>query len=367
MHVLMTADTVGGVWSYTTELVSGLLRRGHRVTLISFGKLPCTQQIKWMEQLGAIDYRPTPYALEWMQDSQEDIRASMKYVSEVIAESKPDLLHFNQYAYGAIETSLPKIVVAHSDVVSWWVAVHNQEPPDSPWMAWYRETVEKGLEGADTVVAPSRWMLDAVRQYYSFGTRGEVIYNGRDPSLFDPNAEKENRVVSVGRVWDQAKQVSLLAEKPQAVPVCIVGSARHPDDLIGGTASVPAAQNLQLLGQQSEAQVRSVLASAGIYAATACYEPFGLAAVEAALSRCALIANDIPVFHELWGDAAFYFRTNDAQSLSDVIATLSNDSCLRQQYGNRAYELAIQRFSIEHALDRYEQLYGALVPQEAAA
>ena len=40
MHVLITADTVGGVWTYTRELACGLLHRGHRVTLVSFGRIP---------------------------------------------------------------------------------------------------------------------------------------------------------------------------------------------------------------------------------------------------------------------------------------------------------------------------------------
>jgi hypothetical protein len=37
MHILVTADTLGGVWTYTQELVTGLLRRGEQVTLVSFG------------------------------------------------------------------------------------------------------------------------------------------------------------------------------------------------------------------------------------------------------------------------------------------------------------------------------------------
>ena len=40
MHVLVTADTVGGVWTYTRELVTGLATRGIHVTLVSFGGIP---------------------------------------------------------------------------------------------------------------------------------------------------------------------------------------------------------------------------------------------------------------------------------------------------------------------------------------
>ena len=31
-RILMTADTIGGIWTYARELVTGYVRRGHRVT-----------------------------------------------------------------------------------------------------------------------------------------------------------------------------------------------------------------------------------------------------------------------------------------------------------------------------------------------
>ena len=48
MHVLITADTVGGVWTYTQELVSGLVQRDVRVTLVSFGRMPSPEQTEWL-------------------------------------------------------------------------------------------------------------------------------------------------------------------------------------------------------------------------------------------------------------------------------------------------------------------------------
>ena len=40
--------------------------------------------------------------------------------------------------------------------------------------------------------------------------------------------------------------------------------------------------------------------------------------MKAAFSRCAIVANDIPSYREIWGDSALYFRTNDAASLADA-------------------------------------------------
>lgn len=367
MHVLMTADTVGGVWTYTRELVSGLIRKEHRVTLVSFGKLPCSSQIAWMQALPGLDFRPTPYALEWMQDSAEDIRLSIKYLEDVIAEVKPDLLHFNQYAYGAIKTPLPKIVVAHSDVVSWWVAVKGGEPPPSDWVKWYRETVCAGLAGSDEVVAPSRWMMENLTTYYVLPKRGRVVYNGRDAALFYANSEKRNQVITIGRIWDEAKQVSLLMEAAQSVPVLIVGSQEHPDKTLKAFSGENVRDGVAMCGQQPEERVRELLARSAMYAACSQYEPFGLALVEAAMSGCAVIANDIPSFRELWGNCAYFFRRNDADSLAEAIRALSSDPALVRQYAERAHDHAVRHFNSADMVSSYEKLYSSWVAQEAAA
>src|SRR5215831_19229026 len=118
MHILVTADTIGGVWTYTRELVSGLIRCGLKVTLVSFGDIPRPEQTEWMEGLAALDYHPTAFKLEWMQDCESDLAASADYLLSIVREAKPDLLHLSQFYYGGLPCSVPRVVVAHSDVVS---------------------------------------------------------------------------------------------------------------------------------------------------------------------------------------------------------------------------------------------------------
>lgn len=359
MHVLITADTVGGVWTYTRELASGLLSHGHRVTLVSFGKFPSAAQTSWMQRK-QLTYYPTEFPLEWMQDSQEGIARSARYLQRIIDDVCPDVLHFNQFCYGALECGRPKVVVAHSDVLSWWKAVHGSSPPDSPWINWYRSTVKGGLRCADLIVAPSRWMLETIYKEYEYLFPGKVIYNGRSSGLFRPAPQKENCVLSVGRVWDEAKQIDLLLARRQFVPVLIAGSMEHPDKTLTPTRFQHSA-NVYFRGEQTEAQMFPLFSNCGIYAATSCYEPFGLAPVEAALSRCALIANDIPVFRELWGDAAFYFKRNDPESLSNAIATLAGSPPLRRLFAEHAYERARSCFNSGRMVAEYEELYKLLM------
>lgn len=360
MHVLVTADTVGGVWTYTRELACGLLNRGHRVTLVSFGRLPSPSQVSWMQH-NRLTFRPTSFPLEWMQDAQQGIIESARYLQHIIAESKPDVLHFSQYCYGALECGLPKLVVAHSDVVSWWNAVYASDPPSSAWMDWYRTIVSRGLRCADIVVAPSHWMLDTLCMHYPVPFNGCVIYNGRSPSLFRQSAEKQNRVLTVGRIWDEAKNIQLLLAHQQRVPVTIAGAAEHPDKSQDTQTHLSSQGSLTICGEQDQAQLRQLYSICSTYVATSRYEPFGLAPVEAALSKCALIANDIPSFRELWGESALFFRRNDPDALTNAIATFAENPPLRRLYAEESYERARTRFTAHRMVDEYEDLYKLLV------
>jgi glycogen(starch) synthase len=367
MHILMTADTVGGVWTYTRELVTQLSRLGVRITLVSLGQIPSLAQLEWMEGLPNLSYQSTAFRLEWMQDPEPDLRESSEFLTSIVEETKPDLLHFNQYYYGALDCSVPRVVVAHSDVVSWWVTVHGAEPPESEWIRQYRKNVAYGLAAADLVVAPSQWMLNKVDQYYGPVPRKAVIYNGRDPNLFVPHLDKDNFAISVGRLWDAGKQASLLLRDDLPLKTVLVGPEQSPEGVIAVAQSAGRMPNLQMFGPQSEEQLSQLLGRAAIYVATSRYEPFGLAPVEAALSRCALIANDIPTFRELWGDDAVYFERNNSQNLVLTIQELASNPKRRSEYAGRVLERARSKFTSERMAEDYLKLYRSLIAAEVAA
>ena len=92
-----------------------------------------------------------------------------------------------------------------------------------------------------------------------------------------------------------------------------------------------------------------------------------MASVEAAFSRCALVANDTEVYRELWGDAALYFERNNAESLDEVLSQLNGDSELARLYGTRAYNRARERFTARRMVDDYLRLYRRLRSSKATA
>jgi glycosyltransferase involved in cell wall biosynthesis len=369
MHVLVTADTVGGVWTYTRELVSGLAKRGIRVTLVSFGGIPSRLQTAWLETLPDVTYFPTGFRLEWMQDAASDLSDSTEYLRGIIRECNPDLLHLSQYCYGSMEVALPKVIVAHSDVMSWSLAVRGVQP-DHLWARWYREIVQQGLAGASLLVAPSQGMLRCIESCYGGQPRSRVIYNGRSPALFNPFVSKHNYAASVGRLWDEGKQSHLLMQlSTSPVPIFLAGAAAIAGDSAEENTArqTGSSREVQCKGELSEGEIRELLSRAAIYIATSKYEPFGLAPLEAALSRCALVANDIPNLREIWGDAACYFRSSHPESLREALALLHGNRELRLTYANRAYDRARQCYTADRMVEEYVQAYSALLERRVWA
>jgi len=371
LHVLVTADVMSGSWTYTRELVTGLVTRGVRVTLLTFGEIPLPDQTAWMDRLHGLEYRPTAFRQEWMDEAPQDLPESSGFLANLVHEVRPDLLHLHQFCHGNLAVDVPRVIMVHGDLISWAQAVQGCTPRPTRWLQWYRETVVRGIAAADAVVAPSVWMLDTLRSIYTCPRREAVIYPGRNPIFFNPYISKDDSVLSVGRLVDAGKQVFLLTQHAHPFPVCIVGAEQTvpvPRVPIRADVKVSTAEaSVAIRGPQTEAQLRALYSRAAVYAATPRYEPLGMATLDAAFSRCAIAANDIPSFREVWGDAALYFRTNDASSLATILRQFDSDRPLRQAYADRAFARARERFTAHRMIDGYLDLYRGLVSAKSLA
>lgn len=371
MHVLVTADSLSGSWTYARELVTGLVTRGVRVTLVSFGEIPLPDQTAWMDHLHGLDYRPTAFRLEWMQEAEEDLPESSAYLLTLVRELRPDVLHLNHFCYGNLPVDIPRVVMAHGDLITRNQDVHDRPAQPGRSLNWYHRTVLNGLVSADVVVAPSAWMLDRISACYGRPRRGEVIYPGRNPIFFNPYVSKDDCVLAVGRLVDAGKQVFLLTQQSHPLPVCIVGAEQTvpmPRVPIRADVKVATEQtSVAIRGPQTDAQLRALFSKAAIYAATSRYEPLGMPALEAAFSRCAIVANDIPSYREIWGEAALYFRRNDACSLAENIRLLNEDRVMRRAYAELAYARARERFTAKRMIDECLELYRSLISAKSRA
>jgi glycosyltransferase involved in cell wall biosynthesis len=319
MRILMTADAVGGVWTYALELSGALARRGVEVHVATMGTPPGRSARQAAAAAGVAALHESRFRLEWEDDPWADVDRAGTWLLELASTHDADLVQLNGYVHAALGWEVPVVVVAHSDVLSWWRAVRLDEPP--PHLDRYREGVEEGLRAADLVCAPTRAVLDDLASGYRFSTETTVVPHGRTAPA--TAAAKEALVVALGRFWDEAKNVAALDRVATRSPWPVVVAG--PGTRVGPLGPAEAAR---------------LLRRASIFAAPARYEPFGLAALEAAQAGCALLLGDIPSLREVWADAAVYVPPDDDEAIVAALRDLCADDRRRGALAARAHERA---------------------------
>ena len=348
MRLLMTTDTVGGVWTYTKDLTAELLQKGVAVALVTVGRLPSAVQREWLKRTAAdwadaFRWEACEAPLEWMSHNERAYLDAEPLLLRVAREFGAQLLHSNQFCFGAIP--LPSVVVAHSDVLS-WAAGCRVAMESSAWLDTYSRLVARGLKSADVVVAPTQWMLDALAANFSLPDRALVIANGRRVKFSAQWPERKLQAVTAGRLWDEAKNLKILQEVRSPIRILMAGEIEYE---FHSLAAVPA-----MLGPLAEDALLALFRESAIYLCTSQYEPFGLAPLEAALCGCAVVANDIESIREVWGDGALYF--GDASSLSALLARLACDPQLLVAAQRRSRRRA-ERYNAARMAEQYLGLY----------
>jgi glycosyltransferase involved in cell wall biosynthesis len=238
--------------------------------------------------------------------------------------------------------------------------VHGEEAP-AEWYG-YRQRTAAGLRAADLVVAPTRAFLRTIEHEYGAGLPTRVIWNGRSASNIEA-IDKQSVVLAAGRVWDAAKNLKMLASvaKDLPWPVCVAGPGA-PER--GERAAL--ARNVRWLGALSPAAMELAYAQAAVFVAPSRYEPFGLAALEAALAGCALVLGDIPTLRELWTGAALFVPPDDREQLAHVLGLLIADDELRATFGQLAQKRAVT-FSPARMTAAYHNAYAEVIASHAGA
>ena len=346
--ILMTADAVGGVWTYALELARGLALEGVKFTIATMGPRPTPAQKLEAAQLPNVSLLESDYRLEWMEDPWSDVDAAGEWLRRLAEERAPDLIHLNGYTHAALSWPAPVLVAAHSCVLSWWRAVRGTRNPNE-WNE-YRRRVARGLQAADFVVAPTRAMLATLGHNYGALPRLGVIPNGRDASRFHPR-RKQPFVFSAGRFWDESKNLAALEKAAAQIswPVRVAGADEERQSVVS-------------LGRLTGEEVAQELSRAAIFCLPARYEPFGLSALEAALSGCALVLGDIASLREVWDDAALFVDPNDAHALAFTLQQLIDNPQQQRALAQRAQRRA-QRYSTSAMTERYLSLYRGIVRQ----
>jgi glycosyltransferase involved in cell wall biosynthesis len=352
MRILLTSDSVGGVWDYAATLAGELRAGGHDVLLAVIGD-PSPGRLASLPPRVEVEARA--FRLEWMPEAAGEVEAAGRWLESLARSWCAEVVHLNQFAYATRDFGAPTLVVAHSDVLSWF----EQTLSDAPGPEWGRYVgwVKAGLEAADVVVAPSAYQAALTERHYG-RTVDRVIHNGATRPL-RASGPRDRMALTAGRAWDAAKGVEVVNAAARMLresgpPIHLFGE----DTLLAGGSA--RTEHLVRHGQIPHAELVDWMGRASLYVAASRYEPFGLAPLEAALEGCALVLSDIGSFRELWDGCAAFFPSGNAAALAATLSRLDRDPARRAELARAARERAAERYTAERCAAEYIELYQQL-------
>ena len=311
----MTADAIGGVWNYALDLARGFAAREIETVLAILGPAPARAQLDQAATIQGLRLIDTGLPLEWTAANPAALRETGEFLAELAQELRPDIIHLNTPALAAgMPHAAPVVTTAHSCLGTWWRAVRQEALPED--FAWRVAATRCGLAAADIVVAASRSFAESLAAVYGDDLPLEVVLNGRAATEIE--SIKRPLIFTAGRLWDEGKNIALLDRVAAVMQAPIVAAG----PLTGPNGAIGYFPHLCLLGSLSESDIAPWYGAASIFASPACYEPFGLAVLQAAQAGAALVLSDVPTFRELWDGAALFCPGHDAIAWRDAFEML---------------------------------------------
>lgn len=347
-HLVITTDSVGGIWRYCVDLSGEFVRRGTRVTIAGLGPAPSRGQLREAAAAGAeVAWLDAP--LDWTTAGQEGAALGAAALDRLLRERRPSLLHLNAPPLTPYLTApVPRLVAAHSCLGTWWDSMRAEALP-LEWQGHGR-AMAAGLRAADVVVTPSAAFAAALERVYGKLPPIRVVPNGSRPITAAEG--KGDFVFAAGRWWDEAKNLTCLDAAAQAMawPLQAAGPLQGPQQ------RAPDPAHVVWLGALDHSEVADWLARTPIFVSPARYEPFGLAVLEAATAGAALILSDIPTFRELWGESALLLDPQHPDAWAAAVNRLIQRPDVREEMGQRAQQRAAD-YTLARQADRMLEVY----------
>ena len=352
-RLVMTTDAVGGIWQYALDLTRGLGELGVETTLLGFGPRPTRAQRAEAERVAQLVWSDLP--LDWMARDAAELAGVPETLARHAGDSRADLVQVNVPSQAAgFETDIPVVAASHSCVTSWFHVVRGTDLPPS-WR-WQRDLTGAGLAAARAVVTPSDAFARVLARCYS--GLGPVTVVPNATAVLPFTSARRPCAYAAARWWDEGKNAGTLDAAAGLFrhPVLAAGSTTGPD------GQQAAFRHARPLGQLDQAAMHDVAASAELFISPSIYEPFGLAALEAARLGAGLVLSDIPTYREIWEGAALFADPHDPAAFAAALDRLTKDAALRGSLRKVAAHRAAA-FSVPAQARRMRDLYLSLIPK----
>lgn len=149
-------------------------------------------------------------------------------------------------------------------------------------------------------------------------------------------------------------------------PLLVVPGGGPEDPLSSMVAELGLVDDVVLPGWVTAEQLGALLAVADLYVCPSLDEGFGLPVVDAMQAGCPVVASDIPVLHEVGGDAVEYADARDVHDLARAVERVLSDPLLRTDLRARGRERA-QLFTWDRSADLVAEVVSRTLAEVHAA
>jgi glycosyltransferase involved in cell wall biosynthesis len=325
----------GGIEAVVAQLADGLVRRGHRVTLLAAAGsqtdarlVPTFDEPQW-PRLG----RPEPELLHAAR------------VAELLAELQPDVVH-DHSAIGpafARDRSVPTVITSHGPATGAW-GEYLAAAGDSMYL-----------------VAISQSQVDLTPEL----PWRAVVHNSLDAAAVPWRAEKDDFVVWLGRFSpDKAAHLAIDVAQQAGRRILLVGKCTEPDEQEYFDAEVQPrlGREAEYLGEMEAEEKYELLGrAAALVFPLQWEEPFGMVLVEAMACGTPVLSLARGAVPEVVVDGVTGYVRREADELVECLGLLD-------RIDPRACRKHVeQSFSPETMVSGYERVYHDCLQARTAA
>jgi glycosyltransferase involved in cell wall biosynthesis len=178
----------------------------------------------------------------------------------------------------------------------------------------------------------------------------DVVYNGVDTNVFQPEGKKENIVITVAGINNEVRY------RKKGIGALLKAAEKMPDTrfLIVGKNSSEwdqrmknlAPENATITGPISNQELLAFYRRARVYAQVSFHESFGVALAEGMSCGCVPVATNRSALPEVVGDTGYYVDYDDVDGTVEAIS-----KALEADDGTKCRRRIIEHFSIERRAD----------------
>ncbi len=260
--------------------------------------------------------------------------AEQRQLPGIFRRAKLDLLHVPHFNVPVSYRG--KLVVTIHDLL-WHEYRGTQVTTLKPWQYWFKYLGYKWVTGravakAQKILVPAKTIQRTLERYYPKSSSKIVVTKEgvEAPAKVVINDQpKSKELLYIGSLYPH-KNVRLVIEALKKVPdytLVIAGARSVFQDQVKAYVKQQGVDNqVRFLGYVPDNEMQALYRQVTALVQPSLSEGFGLTGVEAMANGVPVLASNIPIFQEIYGEAALFFDPQSVESLVRAIDKLEHSN-----------------------------------------